>query len=1187
MDFTTADEARLFSFFMGETGGSWYQINQGYNNNFLGNILPNSFENVYKHDVYVPTLDIYVGFHFENFRYKKMCSGDSNQLKTPRETLDSCSTYSVSAYGEIVFTIKQKDKNNKEKESILFTRSWKGEKICDLPIPIGSTACTLIDAEPGTVISYKENCELLKKAMEKHPTDMVSVGDGVYIINGNLYSGVCKKDMKPNILFHHIAPSSDDTRHPFKIISNILCSATIRISRNVRIITEPTKKGTSQRISLNSEPLRALSFGIRIIFNIFDLFDEYIMIQCIMKNVSAGSYETILSVLLEILETSEDKICSNTQELIEYINSMASPTLVSQIMFNRVGDKLPHTLLYKKLKTALFINIDYTKKPFQIINMIGEIIASCIKYYVTDSQGTDALKHKKIQNTHKRRYLKLSQIEDPSYNINKKMTKTTYRYIIYPIKKRLETAYSKENIPKNHNPAIPLFDIDNIHDCWNQDAMSTTLGQLTYTRFDATKTAIEETVYTWLPGYELTAHIIRTGTVQMFKEFNSEMQNATSRIPSIDTAMYFCISSTAEGDPGRSSLLTPTVILPCYNIDNTVISDFFRDYDKYTNDPTDIPVKYNWETLGRVNNASDFVKYIRNGRRTNKKLASITYSIDPINPDCINLEVSSGGIPKIPLLIVESNLEEVIEKNNPALFHQRLKLDSNKLKEILEREDAMDYLIENDYVEYVSPSEVTSMTIACSMNEFIMNKNNIHRIYHRVVMSIQLYSINTGSNPNINRAPMPRSIIAFSQSKGAIGFQNANNAPQKKNMGCPTIQVPYALTSASPFIMPTTMNMFVLYGPSHGAQEDGVAMNTHSMAAGAGATYSTELISHKLESNETIVPLQQILENKDNKLKKDIPSYIDKCGLPMIGTLLYNGCTLFFKATSRIVSWSDIIYDKPVPGYLINIIRPQDKRDTIVFIFEQYYAFGLTSKQSSLCGNKGVISKLIRRADMPTTSNGFQPVLIMSPDMCFRRDIQDININLNSYYCLEEGIFIIYSIDQLPPKYMPSKDFLKRHNMDDNLMFTLYDKHGYKIENKMSIVIVPLRRISKMGILETYHTSNPRIDVHTHLPVGGGRNSNGTFSLSEMDKMLLHCRGSTLYSSATLSDRTTVYVCQHCNRQALPTSTPYCITCDSDATQAYQMSKSGNALIQCANANNIEISIKSNTISFNDILERN
>lgn len=550
----------------------------------------------------------------------------------------------------------------------------------------------------------------------------------------------------------------------------------------------------------------------------------------------------------------------------------------------------------------------------------------------------------------------------------------------------------------------------------------------------------------------------------------------------------------------------------------------------------------NGDWLGCCLKAHTFAKKFRDMRRAGEidKNTTIVWSLEELE---VRFYTDFGRM-MYPLIIVYNNAETRDEKTP---FKQWIKLTYQHLKGIQEGTITMEQLVSDGIVEYISPEENENLFIARNLEVLRNDAENILNSYTHVAIEQSILSYVANDTPLAHCSSAVRTIYFGNHRKGSTGWF-AMNYPFR--MDKHVVLQYYAERSnvhsfVNNYVSPNGTNCIVALTTFEGYnQEDSVVVNKSSVHCGLynASHYYTESIEIK-KGEMTGLPNPLTTTN----IKRDaIYDYLDENGIIKEGTIAQKGYVLVCKMIELDAKnkKSDFTHlDKSVickmgPVFIDKvIISSKDGEKTLIKIrLRSNRNIIEGDKVASRTGNKGIVSFITDRSNLPYTEDGMVPDIIVNPQSVPNRMAinQLIECSMSILAARDGKIF-----DASPFKYVNAREIIQelkdKHNIELGGMRRLYNgRTGEWIDAFILIGPTVYQRLLKFVLDERYAMRSGPTDVLTRQPVGGKSNEGG-LKFGEMEKDVVISHGTMRAFHEKFhedSDGVKIYVCRNCAHRA-------------------------------------------------------
>lgn len=420
------------------------------------------------------------------------------------------------------------------------------------------------------------------------------------------------------------------------------------------------------------------------------------------------------------------------------------------------------------------------------------------------------------------------------------------------------------------------------------------------------------------------------------------------------------------------------------------------------------------------NNGMKYVNYLRLLKRNafiniftsisfNVKLKEIYIYTDAGRCSRPLLIVNNGGISD-NFSIINDNFYSIVKGKSISIkdfdIYKKDFIDPFKFFNKTKLDDVINILQKNSAsVEFVDISETNNMYI--SMFPEKINQHHTHCEIHPSTM----FSIYTSCIPFSNHNQAPRNIFSGAQGKQAVGIFATNFRNRIDTMGIlmnypekPLLQTRFnKLVNMND--MPNGNNLIVAISTYMGYnQEDSIIFNKRSLERGLfNVSYTYSILSEEaLNDDENIIisNAKSLLKNGENVKINSFANYdnIDDNGLPIINRyiseedVVVGKCKVEFSNTSdntdifskqyvKSYTSKPLIADKTTSGFVDKVFtfKNTDGQNNIKINMRKMKIPELGDKLASRHGQKGVIGMILSEEDMPRTSTGIIPDIIMNP----------------------------------------------------------------------------------------------------------------------------------------------------------------------------------------------------------------
>ena len=627
---------------------------------------------------------------------------------------------------------------------------------------------------------------------------------------------------------------------------------------------------------------------------------------------------------------------------------------------------------------------------------------------------------------------------------------------------------------------------------------------------------------------------------------------------------YVCPTETPEGQAVgivKNLALNSEVSVYCsscpvrYYIKDYIIH--FDTFDYYRNNKLDYcKVIINGDWIGFTNKPKNIINELKQGRKCG--IINIYTSISWDQQNYIINIYTDAGRPIRPLLIVEDN-ERILFNEK---INENLKYNKCKWFDLVSaiKDD------ENYCIQYIDPHETNNCIIAMNIDDVKSQKN---KYTHCEIHPSLILGALASCIPFPHHNQSPRNTYQSAMGKQAVGVHctSYNKRYDTFSHVLSTPQKPLVDTKLMKYLnadkLPNGINVIVAIASYTGYnQEDSVIINQDSIDRGLFSstfyrTYKDEEKKNQLSGEE-----EKFMRPDKTKLLYPKPCNYSK--------LNENG----FVDKDTYVTENDILIGKGIPIKNNTNYNYKDNSTTLRknengFVDENYITTNgdgykvcktrirsfrfpeIGDKFSSRHGQKGTVGMTYKSADMPFTSSGIVPDIIINPHAIPSRMTiaQLIECILGKVCCTTGNIGSGTAFDKI--------------NVND-LMEMLtecgYDKNGNEIlyngltgdQIKTSIFMGPTyyQRLKHMSGDKIHSRSSGPIVTMTRQPAEG-RSSHGGLRFGEMERDCMIAHGTSNFLKERMmdvSDKYHIFICSECSMPAIanPSNNLYeCKNCNN------------------------------------------
>jgi DNA-directed RNA polymerase II subunit RPB2 len=529
----------------------------------------------------------------------------------------------------------------------------------------------------------------------------------------------------------------------------------------------------------------------------------------------------------------------------------------------------------------------------------------------------------------------------------------------------------------------------------------------------------------------------------------------------------------------------------------------------------------------------------------------------------------SGRLTRPVLRVKNSNIlitNDIINKlNNDELIWDNL-LTSSK--------------IEESVLEYIDPEEQSWALIATKPKDIIEKSNNIYHYTHCEIHPSTIFGVLASCTPFPQYNPYPRNAFQCAQGKQAMGVYVTN---YENRMDKTAYVLNYPMR---PLVETRIMNMIQLNKIPTGTQvivaimthtgynqEDSLLVNKGSIDRGMAlvTVYHTEKDEDKQKINgdeeirckpdktktkamkiganydkvnsKGVIPENTLIENRDVIIAKVTPIKENRNDHTKV--IKYEDQSKIYKTVEETYVDKNYI-DRNGEGYNFAKVRTRTVRKPVI-----------GDKFSSRHGQKGTVGNIIPECDMPFTSNGVRPDIIINPHAIpSRMTIGQLKETVLGKVLVELGLFG----DGTAFGDFDVKDIC------NELIKLGYEAHGNELlyngltgeQHECSVFMGPVfyQRLKHM-VNDKAHSRSIGPMVNLTRQPAEGRSRDGGLRFGEMERDCMVSHGASRFTRERMynvSDKYSVNVCKKCGLIASYNDKMHihhCRTCDNRTDFAY------------------------------------
>jgi len=511
-------------------------------------------------------------------------------------------------------------------------------------------------------------------------------------------------------------------------------------------------------------------------------------------------------------------------------------------------------------------------------------------------------------------------------------------------------------------------------------------------------------------------------------------------------------------------------------------------------------------------------------------------------------------------------------------------LSNTMLQELIDNKISWDDLLttaklDDAILEYIDPEEQSWSLIATKPKDIIHTDNTLAKFTHCEIHPSTIFGILASCIPFPEHNQSPRNCYQCAQGKQAMGVY-ATNYEGRMDKTAYVLNYPMR-----PLVDTRIMNLIHLNKIPSGSQlivaimthtgynqEDSLLINKGSIDRGMSlvTVYHTEKDEDKQKINgdeeirckpdasktkgmkignynkvnsKGVIPENSLVENRDIIIAKVTPIKENRNDHTKV--IKFEDQSKIFKTTEETYIDKNYI-DRNGEGYNFAKVRLRTIRKPVI-----------GDKFSSRHGQKGTIGNIIPECDMPFTSNGVRPDIIINPHAIpSRMTIGQLKETVLGKVLLELGLF---------GDGTSFGDF-ELKDICDQLLQVGYEAHGNELlyngltgeQHECSVFMGPVfyQRLKHMVNDKAHSRSNGPMVNLTHQPAEG-RSRNGGLRFGEMEKDAMVSHGAARFTRGRMydaSDKYSVFICKKCGIIASYNDKMHihhCRTCDNRADFAY------------------------------------
>jgi DNA-directed RNA polymerase II subunit RPB2 len=518
-----------------------------------------------------------------------------------------------------------------------------------------------------------------------------------------------------------------------------------------------------------------------------------------------------------------------------------------------------------------------------------------------------------------------------------------------------------------------------------------------------------------------------------------------------------------------------------------------------------------------------------------------------------------------------------VKDKNILLTHKQLDDLTNN---VISWDDLFtDCKIDDAILEYIDPEEQNFSMIATKPKDLVESSNALLRFTHCEIHPSTMFGVVSSCIPFPEHNQSPRNTYQCAQAKQAMGVY-ATNYNERMDKTAYVLNYP-----TRPLVDTRVMNLIQLNKIPSGCninvaimthtgynQEDSVLINKGSIDRGLFQTtiYHTEKDEDKQKINgdeeirckpdktktkgmkfgnydkvnsKGVMPENSLVENRDVIISKVTPIKENRNDHTKV--IKYEDQSRLYRTTEETYIDKNYI-DRNGDGYSFAKVRLRTTRKPVI-----------GDKFSSRHGQKGTVGNIIPEEDMPFTSNGDRPDIIINPHAIpSRMTIGQLKETLLGKVLIELGLFGDgTSFGELHVEDISTKLLELGYEAHGNVLMH-NGLNGEQIECNVFMGPVFYQRLKHM-VNDKQHSRSIGPMVNLTRQPAEGRSRDGGLRFGEMEKDAMVSHGAAKFTRGRMydaSDKYSVHICKKCGLVASYNNDMHihhCRTCDNRSDFAY------------------------------------
>lgn len=536
----------------------------------------------------------------------------------------------------------------------------------------------------------------------------------------------------------------------------------------------------------------------------------------------------------------------------------------------------------------------------------------------------------------------------------------------------------------------------------------------------------------------------------------------------------------------------------------------------------------------------------------------------------IYINTDAGRVQR-PLLVVENGKPKITEDH---------------LKQVGDGKLSWNDLVHKGLIEYLDSEEEENAYIAVSEDELTREHT------HLEISPVGIFSVITSLIPYLEHNLSGRSLHGAKMFKQSLGLPSINYNLRTDTEGYLLYYPQKALVKTKTMSLlktderPEIQNFVVAIMPYHGFNSsDAVVLNKGAVerALGRAAYYRT------YEGDEMRYPGGQVdtfeipKEETVGFLGEEAYKYLGEDGLAQLESFVDEKKVLIGKTSPprflEEVSEFGVVQEKRressstvrkgKPGYVdkVMITEGEGGSKLVKIKVRSDMTPELGDKFSSKHGQKGVIGAVVQEEDMPFTSDGIKPDLILNPHSIPTRMTIGHLLEMLAGKCASLKAKEVDGTAFDHPDIGEVKKVLRERNFRDDGKEVFYDGiTGKRIEGEIFTGVIAYRRLFHMVAHKMQARSRGPVQILTRQPTEG-KEKEGGLRFGEMEGETLVGHGASMLLQEKFiddSDKTVELVCEKCGVLAINDQIrkkSYCPICSSSKVYPVEMSYGFKLLI--------------------------